>query len=82
MGWRGEGWGFDESGGKKVGVRMINYLNKSKSTLDAMMNQDHQMMNVNLTTQTKILFDFLKEVVIRFSLFGIFGGGGESWGDN
>ncbi len=36
---------------------MIDYFDKKKSTLGGVMNQDQQMVNVNLTTQTKVKFD-------------------------
>ncbi len=49
----GKGWVFDESGGKKVGVRMIDYEILT-SKLGAMMSQDHKIVNVNIPTQTKV----------------------------
>ncbi len=50
VGGGGEGCGDDQSGGKRVGGRINDYFKSSKSTLGAVINWDHQGMNVNLTT--------------------------------
>ncbi len=63
-------------------MRIIDFFDNSNTTFAAVMNRDHQTVNVDITSQTKVSFDFWKESIIWFSLFVIVSGDGGGWGDD
>ncbi len=46
--------------GNQGDIEIIKVFEESNSTRGAVMNQDHQMVNVNLTTQTKVEFELIE----------------------
>ncbi len=61
-------WATVLEGAVKEGVNLKKILQLySNSTFGTVMNQDQQTVNVNLTTQTKVNFDYFKDINIRCS---------------
>ncbi len=54
--------------GNQDNVKIIKFCKESNSTLGAVTNQDHQTVNVNLTTQTKVEFNVFEGEQLFWSL--------------